>query len=545
MRTRRVRRVTPGRFEDFGDAAVRFSAPDARSATALAEAVRAEGLGGITDAVGGADSVLVAFDPEVTSSTAVADGLRSLRALVRPREATTHTVAVSLDGPDVEEVARLSGLGRDGVRRALLARTLEVAFLGFAPGFAYLDGLASPLHRVPRRATPRPAVPAGSLALGGGRAAIYPRATPGGWQVVGRTAITLFDPEQPPYALLAPGDRVRLREVGPDEIEPVPGPRPPAVPRGPAVFSVEAAGLYTTFQDPGRPGLAHLGVSGSGAADRVSFLLANRLLGNPPEAACIEITGAGPTLVCGHATFVAVVGGQPEVALDGRPVGAGRVVPVAPGQRLVIGSTGWSARSYLAVRGGFDAPVTLGSRSTDRLGGLGPAPLAAGDRLVVGPAAGAMADHLVPGSPGQQAWGYELTVRALPVGPSRPWRDALFGRRYEVDATSDRVGIRLRPLGGPLEPAAEAVSSVGVTAGTVQVPPSGEPLVLSADHATHGGYPVAAVVIAADLAVLGRCRPGEQIRLVAVGPDEAAAALGALRRGVQSGPVGTYPTAAG
>ena len=165
--------------------------------------------------------------------------------------------------------------------------------------------------------------------------------------------------------------------------------------------------------------------------------------------------------------------------------------------------------------------------------------------LVAGPVSRAMAAHLVPGSPGEQPPGDVRMLRALVVGHDRGWRHELFERSFEVGAASDRVGIRLHPLEGPLGEGAVEVRSAPVATGTLQVPPSGEPVVLAVDHATHGGYPVGAVVISADLAELGRCRPGDRVRLVAVEPDEALDALDSLRRAVRDAPAGTHPTAAG
>ncbi|WP_137158446.1 carboxyltransferase domain-containing protein, partial [Blastococcus sp. CCUG 61487] len=129
-------------------------------------------------------------------------------------EATPDPVVlpVVFDGPDLAEVARLVGLAVPELVRALTAAELTVAFGGFAPGFGYLTGLLPELH-VPRRATPRTRVPAGAVALAGEFAGVYPRASPGGWQLVGRTDAVLFDVQREPPALLRPGVPVRFREV--------------------------------------------------------------------------------------------------------------------------------------------------------------------------------------------------------------------------------------------------------------------------------------------------------------------------------------------
>jgi KipI family sensor histidine kinase inhibitor len=543
--------VSPGDIRRFGDAALVFGTHSPDAAGALGEAVRAVRVDGVIEAVAGIDSVLVIYDPEVLDFEALAGRIRLITAR-RARRGPKRVVEVptAFDGPDLDEVGRITGLGSEGVVEALLKVTFRVSILGFTPGFAYLSGLPRSLRDVPRRTTPRPSVPAGSFAIAGGHAAVYPQSTPGGWQLLGRTDTPLFDPEVSPYALLAPGDLVRIREVAPDRVSPPAPDSPVRAARRSSVgciFEVESPGLLTTIQDQGRRGLGHLGVPRAGAADPVSFALANALVGNRPDSACLEATVIGPTLVCRRATHVAVLSTGAEVTLDGLAVGTGRVIPVGPGQRLAIGRTGGGLRSYLAVRGGFAAPIILGSRSTDRLVGLGCGPIVRGDELDAGEPTGSMADHLLDYAPGQAPVGERRRVRALVVpGATHCLPESLFGRPFIVVEPSDRVGLRLQPRdGAPIQVTKREVHSAGTTIGAVQLPPDGNPVVLMADHATLGGYPVAAVVISADLGELGRCRPGDTIELSVVSPEEALSALRSLRRSMAEVVVGTYPVAAG
>lgn len=541
-----ARSLTPSGIRPFGDAALAIATRSAEAAGALGVAIRAAHIEGIVDVVGGFDSVLVIYEPGLTDFDRVAAQVRSVT--VGTAEGTASKVVVlptTFDGPDLDEVGRISGLGAEGVKRALLRATLRVSVLGFAPGFAYLTGLPRRLRRVPRRPTPRTSVPTGSLALAGGHAAVYPQSTPGGWHLVGRTNVALFDPDSPPYALLAPGDLVRLRAVAPSELPRLdPGPATRPLLRTPdAVFSVIDPGLFSTVQDRGRVGVAHLGVPRAGAADPVSAALANALLGNPEDAAVLECTISGPTLLCRTDTHAAVVGPDAEVTLDGMEVASGRVFPVALGQRLALGSSGHGLRAYLAVRGGFTTPSVLGSRSSDRLAGLGVGPLLPGDELASGHPSGPMADHLAAevgvGSPGRRK------LRAMVVGDAQPCA-GLFDRPFEVTDASDRVGLRLRTAGDPpIAPLEADTGSAGTTVGTVQIPPDGNPVVLMVDHATTGGYPVGAVVIAADLGELGQCRPGDTVELVAVTAEEAGAALRTQRRWLDEAVVGPYPVQAG
>src|SRR5579862_8637169 len=202
-------------------------------------------------------------------------------------------VRVRFDGPDLDEVAALVGSTPSHVVARLTGADLEVAFLGFSPGFAYLHGLPPDLAVLARRERPRPVVPAGSVALGGGFAAVYPQSAPGGWHLVGRSDAELFDPERPPYASLAPGRRVRLVSTEDDLAPPPPLWRPALSGAGAAGLAVERGGACTLVEDGGRIGVAALGVPRAGAADPVAARLANRLLGNPDDVAVLEVTAAG------------------------------------------------------------------------------------------------------------------------------------------------------------------------------------------------------------------------------------------------------------
>lgn len=527
-------------------------------ARALATAVAAARWPGVLDAVVGMRSVLITAEPgRVTPAELIerVAGLRTSEVVVA--EPRLHRLPVVFDGPDLEEVCRLAGVSSEEVAATLATTTLEVAMLGFSPGFAYLTGLPRELAALPRRAEPRASVPAGSVALAGGFAAVYPQSTPGGWQLVGRTPVQLFDPVTPPFALLRPGDTVRLDPVPPDgstshsvATTGAPSRRPPLRPPDGVLGAlvVEEPGLLTTVQDAGRLSLAHLGVPGGGPADPLSQALANRLVGNPWHTPALEVTVRGPVLRCLAPVHVAVVGGDTPVSVDGREVGTGHVVPLAVGQRLTVGPVRHGVRCALAVAGGLAVTSVLGSSSTDVLSWLGPGPLINGDMLgVVGPLR-PMADRLAPDAPGDLAGrGRRRVLRVLP-GPHPAWFPAdvlarLAAAPFVVGTSSDRVGLRLVPSSGAtIERVAGELDSQGVVTGAIQVPPDGRPVVLGPDHATVGGYPVAAVVAACDGWLLGQCGPGDEVELLPVTADEAAAAFVTLREACRSATIGRYPS---
>ncbi|MFI1993426.1 biotin-dependent carboxyltransferase family protein [Actinoplanes sp. NPDC020271] len=281
-----------------------------------------------------------------------------------------------------------------------------------------------------------------------------------------------------------------------------------------AVLEVVRAGARTTVQDLGRPGFAHLGVPRSGAADSGALRLANRLAGNPEDAAGLEILLGGVRLRAGRAMTVAVTGAPCSVRVGDRPADPGLPLAVPAGAMITIGQARAGLRVYLAVGGGIAVPPVLGSRATDTLSGLGPEQVRDGDVLPVGAVFGPppgvdVAPYPSPGS--------ELRLRVWP-GPRDDWftgdaRATLFTAVYRVSHETDRVGARLT---GPVLTRAVAgeLPSEGLVLGAVQVPANGQPLIFLADHPTTGGYPVIGVVDPADVDLVGQARPGTAVTFV-------------------------------
>ncbi|GGK70410.1 biotin-dependent carboxyltransferase family protein [Ornithinimicrobium pekingense] len=271
--------------------------------------------------------------------------------------------------------------------------------------------------------------------------------------------------------------------------------------------TVVEAGPLTTVQDFGRPGLAAMGVSRSGACDRAAHRLANALVGNHPTLATLEVTLGGLALEAASDVVVATAGAR----CPGAPHAAPFVLRAS--QRLTLGQPAAGLRSYVAVRGGIDVPPVLGSRSTDVLSGLGPKVVEAGDVLPVG-----TTDRPVPGVDVAPVPVPTLGPLVVPVqpGPRRDWFEdsawsGFLSASFTVDSRSNRIGVRL--AGHPLPRRRQGeLTSEGMVRGAVQVPPSGLPVLFLADHPVTGGYPVIAYV---DDAAVDRCaqlRPGQQVR---------------------------------
>jgi KipI family sensor histidine kinase inhibitor len=502
------------RIRQCGEAALLIETEDVLGWYA---ALTARRLDGVVDVVPAARTVLVRCEPTVDL-----EALASLVSGVTPFSAEVSgnevTIPVRYDGEDLAAVARLTELSEDDVVTVHTGPEYTVAFTGFAPGFGYLTGLDERL-RLPRRDTPRTRVPAGAVAVAGEFTGVYPRPSPGGWHLLGSTTAPLWDPNREPPALLRPGTKVRFEAVST-----LPAAPANTVSTSPVSGGIELVhcGPLGTVQDAGRPGYASLGVGPSGFADVASAGLANRLVGNEPSAACLELS-FGATLRFREPARVVVTGATCALTRDGRSEAMNAPFAVSAGQTLVVAPASVGLRAYVAVRGGLAVPPTLGSRSTDVLSGLGPDPLAAGMVLPVGdgyagpPPAVEVAPVAAPSAG-------ELTVRVLP-GPRDDWfaeDGVFFGSRYEVTAESNRVGVR---LSGPAPRRSRdgELPTEGMVAGAVQIPPSGQPIVFLADHPVTGGYPVIGVVCAADLPVVAQARPGQAMRFIRSGTRRRSA----------------------
>jgi len=507
----------------LGDAAVTLELGD-RLDEATNERVRAVDaelarapFDGFRESVPTHRSLLVLHEPGLPLALLARDLLgRVGRRVLEPRPPRLHevpTVYGGEHGPDLGPLARGLGLTEAELVRLHAARAYTAFMLGFTPGFAYL-GLLPHTLEAPRHATPRLRVPGGSVALAGGLTGIYPAASPGGWQLVGRCAQRLFDPLRAEPALVAPGDRVRFLPVAELADEPLPHAAPP-----PAVCSaaleVLEPGLLTSVQDAGRSGWRRLGVGGAGAADALALVRANEALGNAPGAAALECTLAGPALLFQRPVRFALAGADLGAQLlrsdlGAWPVPSGSAVLARPGNVLRFAGRRAGCRAIIAFENGLDVPEVLGSRSTDlgsAFGGWHGRALVSGDRLGLLPSRGAVPREQAAGTRASRA-----TVHVV-LGPQaeRLEPDAVrsfLSETWRVGASSDRVGCRLEGPRLRHRGTAEIVSD-GMLPGSVQVPPDGRPIVMLADAPTTGGYAKLATVVSADLPALAQLVPGE------------------------------------
>lgn len=519
--------------------------------------------------VGGASTVLIRTSDRPALEAALA---RIPRGSLADQPGREIALDVVYDGEDLHELAESLGVSADGLIEWHTSEPWIAAFAGFAPGFLYcaralesVDGLQLPdalrgTPEIPRRSSPRTAVPAGSVALAGQFSAVYPRSSPGGWQLLGRTTTPMVDLNQDPPALLAPGDRLTYRAVREAvEIQPAADPEPSEV--DPAHhLVVETAGLQALIQDRGRPGRSDVGISSSGALDRAAADRAARLVGNMPDTACLESVLGGLSLRAAGDQVLAVTGAAVELEVVPAPTSesadrsaieqsepaeqtvsaptpergwrprTGLPFALKDGQTLRVGAPSDGLRVYVAVRGGIDVPAVIGSGATDTLAGLGPAALSDGDRLAVGRDPGTAVDWPleVAGAPVAQPTppSGPLEVRVV-LGPRDDWftpeaLESFQEQEWAVAAASDRVGARLegRELARSIE---RELPSEGTVPGSIQVPASGLPVVFLRDHPVTGGYPVIACVLEADLDLMAQAAPGRTVRFIAVDPATTTA----------------------
>lgn len=526
-------------------------------ARALARNLEENPLPGLTDVVPAFASVAVFFQQPISDLPALEQDVAARVTRIESGEtsvAPVRTLEIPVCyggewGPDLEAVARHTGLSGEQVVATHYGGDYLVHAIGFLPGFPYLGGLPATLA-TPRRSTPRPKVPAGSVGIGGAQTGVYPLASPGGWNLIGRTPLPLFDATRPEPALLQAGDRVRFVPISAEEFElrtaaeadrtkATPSPasaaaEDSAAEAAPNAMMIRRAGMLTTVQDSGRVGHRRQGVPVSGAADPLALRLANLLVGNVESAAGLEFTLVGPEIEFRTGALVAVGGGDFGVP-------CWHPFWVGAGETLRLGPARAGCRGYLAVAGGIAVPPILGSRSTygrASLGGWGGRALQDGDILPV-----AQVVRRVVGR-------WRVDPRILPEYTSDPevrvmggththeFQRDWAGESFDVTPQSDRMGLRLggaaltRVSGGEL-------TSMPVAPGTVQVPPDGHPIVLLADAQTVGGYPQLAHAVSVDLPLLAQLRPGDTVSFNVVPLREAAElwharerALGMLREGL-------------
>jgi KipI family sensor histidine kinase inhibitor len=540
-------------------------------AAALARSLESLGQSGLREIIPAPTTLLLDFHPEAHPLDRSTVQRLVEQAIAHPPTTEPERcveIPVHYGGPDLERVARQAGLSPEAVIERHHQGRYRVLCLGFAPGFPYLGGLDATLA-TPRLATPRPRVPAGSVAIGGDHTGVYSIPSPGGWNLIGQTSTRLFDPQAADWETmfrLRAGDRVRFVPIdgplGTEASSPSEGrsssgssagspmttdlvtrTEPQA---GQPVLRILDPGLGVSLQDTGRQGFRRFGVPSSGTVDPVTATWANRLLDNPPDAPVLELCLQGQCLEALRDGWVAVCGGS-------HPRGQApyRAFRVRAGESLDFGPGDSGVWTYLAVPGGFWAEAFLESRSANPRAGIGRT-LRSGDLILRNPAgdwhppSGVAARSVAP-----DQWVTDRDTGPLRVWPGPQWAqfDAesqrrLFETEWRVTSQCDRVGYRLRsdrdaqsgsnrpttPRPGPNHDRTEKVPeppapgglawtggsliSEPVLTGSIQVPADGQPIVTLHDGPTLGGYPKIAWIDPRDLPRLVQRRSGQPVGFI-------------------------------
>ena len=489
---------------------------------AIADAMRSQHLPGVRDVVSTFHSVAVYFDPVRSDASALRMALRDVASTAPPVVAgRRHDIPVTYGGefgPDLAEVAAHSGLTAAAVIDRHTGPDYRVFMLGFQPGFAYM-GLVDEVIAMPRRASPRAHVSAGAVGIAGRQTGVYPAASPGGWQIIGCAMEPVFTPGASEPVRFVPGDTVRFHAVPPAGApvakanQRLRGSRPAADANASRTMTVLRPGLFTTIQTGGRWGRQGLGYPVSGPMDPFSHASANLAVGNDRGSSALEVTVAGPELRVDQDTVVAVAGADLSPTLDGDRVPLQRPLRCPAGSVLRFGERVTGARAYVAFDGGIvpgdSWPVS---------------PLVPGQVLALGEAA-AHAQRPIRMIANVPIGGARLRVLAGPEDDILPTAlDALISTRFIVSPAANRMGYRLKGA-VPVPPGAGSMISAATFLGALQIPPSGEPILLMADRQTTGGYPQVATVISADLPMAGQLAPGDWIEFEICSQAEAQAAL--------------------
>ena len=482
---------------------------------ALEAFLESKAISGCVERVPGFTTLLLRFDDaapaplEVLGERLAADAWETAKS---PRESRLIRIPVTYGGLDLQQVADHAGVRFEEVIERHRGGNYRVHCLGFAPGFPYLGGLDSQLH-TPRLSTPRLQVPAGSVAIGGEHTGIYSVASPGGWNVIGRTPALLFNPAGEVLEdlfLLRPGDRVRF-EPEDESLSNRQAPEPMVEPGSIPFLRIAATGMGMTLQDAGRSGYARFGVPPAGCMDPGLAAVANRLVGNSPGSPLLELALQGQCFEVLCDGWLAL--GGPKSGLPGK---LGSAFRVRAGESLTFPPAPSGVWRYLAVPGGWAGRRLLGSASGGTRLGL---------EFMLQPGgvlrAASETTAQIPDSVARRTWAAPVesmeTAKPFRVWRGPQWDDfteaaraQFFQTAWSLSSQCNRVGYRLK--GDPIHGVPDPGISEPVLPGSIQVPPDGQPIVTMPDGPTLGGYPKIGWIDAGERARLAQCRSGQTVR---------------------------------
>ena len=526
---------TAARYMPFGDNGLLIEFGDVislevnRRVIALSEAIIGAKIQGVEELVPTYRSLLVRYNASKISYEQLVFRIKDVEKTMEERsmEKVGRKIIIPVVyggeyGPDLTDVARFHGLTEEQVVKIHSGREYRVYMVGFVAGFPYLGEVADEIA-TPRLETPRLKVLAGSVGIAEKQTGIYSCEAPGGWRIIGRTPLRLFNLLKQPPVLLQLGDIVKFKPISEKEFritektsQKQPADRFPKNKKGIKVFQVLKPGFFTTVQDLGRYGYLRYGVPISGAMDTFSLVAANLLVANDPDDACLEITLIGPELQALTETQIAITGGAASPKINGQHVPMWQTLEVQEGAVVSFGKVESGCRAYLSIRGGVDTPPLLGSRSTYVRGGFGgingrqlkTEDIIGGFDVSLLKVEYSMPEELVPQFTDQ----FKACVILGPQADMFTERGitTFLSSQYKVTLEADRMGYRLE---GPIiEHKAKAdIISDALLPGAVQIPKNGKPIMIMRDAQTAGGYPKIAVIITPDVSTLGQAKTNDII----------------------------------
>ncbi len=442
--------------------------------------------------------------------------------------------------PDLKNVAEYTGLSADEVVFLHHSKEYLIYMLGFLPGFPYLGGMDERLE-VPRLETPRLKIPEGSVAIGGKQTGVYPSDSPGGWRIIGRTPLKVFDAERTPSCLYEAGDKIRFVPITRSEFDAIAEShagknalKDSGVLASKTAFrryvctsgiKVLEGGMCTTVQDKGRSGFQYLGIGQSGVMDYESYQLGNKILGNKENAACLEATVLGPSIKFILPCEFVITGGACNAMIDDKPVSMNRKYMAQAGSILKCGFITKGLRSYICFKGGILVPEIFGSRATNlksRMGGYFGRKLQSEDQIAIGDFIEPDAVYAVTESVEESTNRKSEEVLILECTRGSQFSDfsdkvikKFQSAIFTVSPESDRMGIRFS--GESLDCGKTDIISDAIPFGAVQITSKGLPIVMAADRQTTGGYAKIAAVTRHSMCLLSQAIPGTKVRFVISG----------------------------
>ena len=464
-------------------------------------------LNGIKDLVPAAKTILVFFNEIETTFKTLVTSIQTVKiGSGVERNVQELIIPICYTGEDLAQVAELQGLSIADVILKHRQSVWNVAFIGFAPGFAYMSSPDRPFTDTPRLAVPRKKIPSGSLGLAGQYSGIYPKDSPGGWQLIGTTAEKMWDLERKNPALLLPGMTVHFEDVThqPTTVSVAQQVNRTVEPKqSMPLFTVTAPSLQMLIQDEGRFNQTKIGVGVAGAMDVSAMHSANRIVGNSTSTPVIEVLNGGLKAKMHQSAVIAVTGAISNIHVkfsDGQKTDfeSYQAIALDEGDEFQIQAPTAGLRNYLAIRGGIDVQPVLNSTSFDSLAILGPEPIKMGDTVYQGQVEVSNISNTEIAKLHLPKVG-DVVELDIVMGPRTDWFEAesiehLCQQAWFVTNESNRVGLRLsgeQPLQRKIT---HELESEGTCIGALQIPPSGQPVLFMNDHPLTGGYPVIAAV---------------------------------------------------